>query len=209
MIKTIILNSFELILLLFLDSCSPSPSTDLNNNGREPPQKKQTRQAINGDLSDILVPVNPILALKNLIPNLVYETHSNNVSPFQTYKVCASFGGQNFEATDSYDSPNATTELARQILHYFISDHAFAKDAPKSCNSNSYARYCARLLEGMNNTIYIVGECKNSASYMLYELKPGFKTCVTTKYDATTGRPNHVATGIYVSKYLFDYRFNY
>ena len=80
MIKTIILNSFELILLLFLDSCFPSPSTDLNNNG-EPPRKKQTRQAINGDLSDILVPVNPILALKNLIPNLVYETHSNNISP--------------------------------------------------------------------------------------------------------------------------------
>ena len=144
-------------------------------------------------LFDFLVPVNPIVALKNLIPDLVfhYQSLNSKILLIKCTMKWASFGGRNYEATDLYDPHIASTRLAKQILNSFIL-------SPQSVSTSILpTKHCARLLEGLNNTIYIVGQQRNvqqqkgPASYVLNELNSELITMIAA---LNTGS-NHVATG--------------
>ena len=181
-------------------SCSPSLAFADSSTSPEPPHKKQKLDAA-CRVSDVLVPVNPIAALRNLIelPKLNFESQDE---PTQLFTVSATFSGHLYKASDPTHFDGAKIKLASQILHSYILNHAFSNDLL----ANVTASHHARIVEGKNNiSMYIVGQETNALGstdemhYSLYELKPGTKVVFTSElksFSDRSGTPIYLATGI-------------
>jgi len=110
-----------------------------------------------------------------------------------------------YKATDSSDFGGAKTKLASQILHSYILNSAFLNDP----SANVPPTHHAKIIEGRNYSVYIVGQEKNvqeSADWMpysLYELKPGTNIGVTSNCDPN-GTQNYIATGIHYSLFVMQ-----
>lgn len=184
----------KLILVLLSESCSPlSLAADNSRNGSaEPPPKKQ-RVIVSDTVSDFLVPVKPLVALKNLLDDLPKWSYESQYEPTKLFTVWATFSGHQYKTTDPCNLEQAKTKLASQILHSYILNH----NPP----SNLSVSHHARIIEWGKSSLYIVGQENNvnesadGALYTLYELKPGIKMGVTSKLNAI-GIPYYFATGI-------------
>ena len=141
----------------------------------------------------MLVPVNPITALRNLIelPKLNFECQEE---PTKLFTISTTFSGHHYRASDPSDFDGAKLKLASQILHsYILNHHAF---------SNVNVSHHARIIEAKNGSLYIVGRERNVSEpadgnrYSLYELKSsGITTGVTSKLNSD-GVLDYLATGI-------------
>jgi len=126
----------------------------------------------------LLVPVNPITALKNLI-DLPKSVHESQDELTELFTVSTTFKGHQFMASDISDFYGAKLKLASQILHYYILHlHAFSSDLPINGSITSHR---AKIIEGNDSSyFYIVGQERNEVTgsmyYSLYELKPSVFT---------------------------------
>jgi len=147
----------------------------------------------------VLVPVNPITALRNLIdlPKLNFESQDE---PTQLFTVSTTFSSHHYRVSDATGFDGAKLKLASLILHSYILNHAFSNVMNVS--------HHARIIEGKNNgSLYIVGQEGNAIEsademhyYALYELKPDTKIVVTSdlnSFKVRTEIPNYIATGIH------------
>ena len=143
-----------------------------------PPEKKQK---LDGTIDEILVPVDPIKAVKFFLPGLVFKT-SGYTHRSQVHTVSSTYREKVFKGIHP-NRNQAKTKASSKIIDAFIK-HTYNKDLPTDAESIGSCKGKLTLdNKGMNGDTYIVGQQtmvsykkgKESLLYTFYQLNPSIK----------------------------------